>query len=74
MMTDVPPMQPNGQAIALDDQRKCAVAKLDASEVGELLHEYGRRKMLLGGNRYRAKAYVRAAENLALLTEIGFAA
>jgi hypothetical protein len=30
--------------------------------------------MLLGGNRYRAKAYVRAAENLALLTEIGFAA
>ena len=50
------------------------MAKLDASEVGELLHEYGRRKMLLGGNRYRAKAYVRAAENLALLTEIGFAA
>src|SRR6476619_6919049 len=69
MMTDAPPMQPNGQAIALDDQRKCAVAKLDASEVGELLHEYGRRKMLLGGSPYRAKAYIEAAENLALLTE-----
>jgi DNA polymerase (family X) len=25
--------------------------------------------MLLGGNPYRAKAYIRAAENLALLTE-----
>ena len=43
--------------------------KLDALEVAELLVEYGRRKMLLGGNPYRAKAYIRAAENLALLTE-----
>ena len=34
-----------------------------------LLEEYGRRTMLLGGNPYRAKAYIRAAENLALLTE-----
>src|SRR6478609_1322930 len=42
---------------------------LDALEVAELLVEYGRRKMLLGGNPYRAKAYIRAAENLALLTE-----
>jgi DNA polymerase (family X) len=45
------------------------VPKLDALEVAELLVEYGRRKMLLGGNPYRAKAYIRAAENLALLTE-----
>ena len=43
--------------------------KLDALEVAELLVEYGRRKMLLDGDPYRAKAYVRAAENLALLTE-----
>ena len=43
--------------------------KLDALEVAELLVEYGRRKMLLRGNPYRAKAYIRAAENLALLTE-----
>src|SRR6478736_8782893 len=45
------------------------VPKLDALEVAELLVEYGRRKMLLDGDPYRAKAYVRAAENLALLTE-----
>jgi hypothetical protein len=45
------------------------VAKLDASEVAGLLEEYDRRTMLLGGNPYRAKAYIRAAENLALLTE-----
>jgi len=37
--------------------------------VAGLLEEYGRRTMLLGGNPYRAKAYIRAAENLALLTE-----
>jgi len=37
--------------------------------VAGLLEEYGRRTMLLCGNPYRAKAYIRAAENLALLTE-----
>ena len=31
--------------------------------------EYGRRVSLAGGNPYRAKAYVRAAENLAVQTE-----
>ena len=31
--------------------------------------EYGRRIALAGGNPYRAKAYLRAAENLAAQTE-----
>jgi DNA polymerase (family 10) len=45
------------------------MAKLDASEVAGLLAEYGRRSALRGGNPYRSKAYVRAAENLATLAE-----
>ena len=45
------------------------MAKLDASEVVGLLSEYGRRTALRGGNPYRSKAYVRAAENLAALAE-----
>src|SRR3954471_21800994 len=43
--------------------------KLDASGVAALLGEYGRRSALRGGNPYRSKAYVRAAENLAALAE-----
>jgi DNA polymerase (family 10) len=43
--------------------------KLDASELAGLLAEYGRRSSFRGGNPYRAKAYIRAAENLAALTE-----
>jgi DNA polymerase (family 10) len=41
----------------------------DASQVASLLNEFGRRAMLYGGNPYRAKAYLRAAERVALLTE-----
>ena len=39
----------------------------DAVKVAQLLDEYGRRTALYGGNPYRAKAYLRAAENVALL-------
>src|SRR5215212_4463269 len=42
---------------------------LSASEVAALLAEYGRRTSLKGGNPYRAKAYLRAAENLRALPE-----
>src|SRR5215203_6432983 len=45
------------------------MAKLDAPEVATLLAEYGRRSALRGGNPYRSKAYIRAAENLAALAE-----
>ena len=41
----------------------------DASYIASLLREFGRRAMLYGGNPYRAKAYLRAADNVALLTE-----
>jgi DNA polymerase (family 10) len=41
-----------------------AMAKLEASEVADLLLEIGRRASLEGGNPYKAKAYVRAAESL----------
>jgi hypothetical protein len=37
--------------------------------VAALLHEFGLRTALRGGNPYRAKAYTRAAENLLALTE-----
>ena len=40
----------------------------DAS-VPKLLHEFGQRTALRGGNPYRARAYTRAAENLTALTE-----
>jgi DNA polymerase (family 10) len=46
-----------------------ALPKADATEVARLLREYGQRATLKGGNPYRAKAYTRAAENLAGLTE-----
>jgi DNA polymerase (family X) len=42
---------------------------LDASEVAKLLTEYGRRTALAGGNPYRSKPYLRAAESLAALAE-----
>jgi DNA polymerase (family X) len=45
------------------------MGKLDAPEVATLLAEYGRRSALRGGNPYRAKAYLRAAENLGALAE-----
>jgi DNA polymerase (family 10) len=38
-------------------------------EVAEMLREYGRRLSLAGGNPYRARAYVRAADSLAALGE-----
>jgi DNA polymerase (family 10) len=41
----------------------------DASQVAGLLKEFGSRAMLYGGNPYRAKAYLRAAERVAMLTE-----
>jgi len=37
----------------------------EASEVARLLDEFGRRALLYGGNPYRAKAYLRAAERVA---------
>jgi len=45
------------------------VARLPAPDVARLLAEYGRRTALAGGNPYRSKAYLRAAENLAMLAE-----
>lgn len=42
---------------------------LEAREVAALLHEYGHRASLRGGNPYRANAYRKAAENLTTLTE-----
>lgn len=41
----------------------------DTSTVAELLREYALRSSLRGGNPYRAKAYARAADALATLTE-----
>ena len=42
---------------------------LAAPEVAKLLHEFGQRTALRGGNPYRARAYTRAAENLMALSE-----
>ena len=41
---------------------------IGASEVARLLREFGQRTALRGGNPYRAKAYVRAADNLLALS------
>jgi DNA polymerase (family 10) len=41
----------------------------DASQIASLLKEFGLRATLYGGNPYRAKAYLRAADHVALLTE-----
>jgi DNA polymerase (family X) len=43
------------------------VASLDTRTVASLLREYAKRTALRGGNPYRAKAYSRAADNLAAL-------
>jgi len=40
----------------------------DAAEIARLLREFGQRTALRGGNPYRAKAYVRAADNLLALS------
>ncbi|MBV9824135.1 MAG: hypothetical protein JO001_00405, partial [Alphaproteobacteria bacterium] len=46
------------------------MAKLDAAAVAKLLVELGRRTALIGGDSYfRSRAYVRAAEHIAALTE-----
>jgi DNA polymerase (family 10) len=42
--------------------------KLTAAEISRMLREIGDRMVLDGGNTYRARAYNRAAENLALST------
>jgi DNA polymerase (family 10) len=42
---------------------------LDASSIASLLREFGRRTRLYGGNPYRAKAYLRAADSVGLLTQ-----
>jgi DNA polymerase (family X) len=44
------------------------MAALETPEVAALLLEFAQRSALRGGNPYRAKAYRRAAENLAILT------
>ena len=38
----------------------------EVSEVARLLDEFGRPALLYGGNPYRAKAYLRVAERVAL--------
>jgi DNA polymerase (family X) len=45
------------------------MASLDTAAVAALLREYGQRSALRGGNPYRAKAYLRAADSLGALTE-----
>src|SRR4029450_6534554 len=42
---------------------------LAAPEVAKLLHEFGQRTAFRGGNPYRARAYMRAAENLLAMPE-----
>src|SRR4051812_19927394 len=44
-----------------------SLRELSAGEVAKLLVEFGRRLELSGANRYRAKAYYRAAERLRAL-------
>jgi DNA polymerase (family 10) len=48
-------------------ERLSDMAKLQTSEVADLLLEIGRRASLEGGNPYKAKAYIRAAESLRTL-------
>jgi DNA polymerase (family 10) len=45
------------------------MASLDTAAVAALLREYGQRAALRGGNPYRAKAYIRAADRLRALAE-----
>jgi DNA polymerase (family X) len=42
---------------------------IDTARVVELLTEYGRRTAMAGGNPYRGRAYIRAAESLAAQTD-----
>jgi DNA polymerase (family X) len=42
---------------------------LGTGDVSKLLREFGQRTALRGGNPYRARAYQRATESLAALTE-----
>jgi DNA polymerase (family 10) len=44
------------------------MARLDAYAVAILLRELGQRAILAGGNPYRARAYLKAAESLSALT------
>jgi DNA polymerase (family 10) len=45
------------------------MAAAATADVAEMLREYGRRLSLAGGDPYRARAYVRAADSLAALGE-----
>jgi DNA polymerase (family 10) len=45
------------------------MASPNAFHIASLLKEFGRRTMLYGGNPHRAKAYLRAADSVAILTE-----
>ncbi|PBB24003.1 MULTISPECIES: DNA polymerase/3'-5' exonuclease PolX [unclassified Mesorhizobium] len=45
------------------------MARLDTQSVARLLREYAQRSSLRGGNPYRAKAYLRAADSLRALSE-----
>ena len=45
------------------------MSSVDARRVASLLREYAQRTALRGGNPYRAKAYSRAADNLAALAD-----
>ena len=47
------------------------MAKLDSIAVARLLVELGRRTALAGNNYHRSRAYLRAAENLAAMAELG---
>jgi DNA polymerase (family X) len=46
-----------------------AMANTDIATVAGLLREYARRTSLRGGNPYRAKAYLRAADSLSALSQ-----
>src|SRR4051794_40217171 len=48
-------------------RRLSPMAKLDGPQVAGLLLEIGRRTSLEGGNPYKARAYIRAAESLRTL-------
>jgi DNA polymerase (family X) len=45
------------------------MAGLETSEIARLLHEFGQRTAFRGGTPYRARAYMRAAENLLAVPE-----
>ena len=63
-----PAEHPTSERVALTFSGT-SMARLNTSEVAELLAEFGRRTALLGGNPYRARAYTRAAENLLTVGE-----